>query len=180
MGYSAKAVANYFLSRYRKHGITPLKIQKLVYLAHGWYMAFHEDPLIDDEYAEAWRYGPVFSSLYHEFKHRGRLPIVDFATELEFDDFMETDPKITETTPKVDPSDTQTINLLDKIWSVYGNRSGMELSRITHKTGSPWEETRNETGWRKNAHIDDKRIKAYYKKLGAENRRRKQQEKGTA
>ena len=47
MGYSAKAVANYFLSKYgRKKGITPLKIQKLVYIAHGWHMACHghEDP----------------------------------------------------------------------------------------------------------------------------------------
>ena len=93
MGYSAKAVANYFLAKYGKHGITPLKMQKLVYLSHGWYLAFYDEPLVDDEYAEAWRYGPVFDSLYHEFKHRGRLPITNPARDIDLD-LKETTPKI--------------------------------------------------------------------------------------
>ena len=167
MGYSAKAIANYFLSEYGKHGITPLKMQKLVYLAHGWHLAFHDEALIDDEYAEAWQYGPVFSSLYHEFKHRGRGPIIDPATEVDFEDFKET-------IPKVRRSDERTSRLLDEVWKVYGERSGLELSRITHRPGSPWEETWKKTEGRKNVNINDEVIKKYYKKLGEENRQRRQ------
>ena len=80
MGYSAFAVANYFLRLGRDSGeeITPLKIQKLVYIAHGYHLAFTASdnspnglPLVDDEFAEAWQYGPVFPSLYHHFKRFG-------------------------------------------------------------------------------------------------------------
>ena len=49
-GYPVKAIANYFLKDHRKEGITPLKIQKLVYIAYGWYLAYHQHPLINDEY----------------------------------------------------------------------------------------------------------------------------------
>ncbi len=126
-----------------------------------------DEPLVDDEYAEAWPYGPVFASLYHEFKHRGRRPIMDFATELNLDD-------LTETTPRIPKSDKRTTQLLDQIREVCGRRSGLELSRITHRPGSPWETTRKRTGGRKNANIRDEEIKNYYKKLGRENRQRQQ------
>ena len=163
VGCSAKAVANYFLSKYGKHGITPLKMQKLVYVAHGWHLAFHDEPLVDDEYAEAWEYGPVFSSLYHEFKHRGRLPIVEPATDLDSD--------LNEMAPKIPKSDKQTRRLLDKVWDVYGERSGLELSRMTHRRDSPWATTRERSGGRKNANIRDEDIMAYYKTLREQNQR---------
>ena len=166
-GYSAKHVANYFLAKYGKHGISPLKIQKLVYLAHGWYMAFYDDPLIDDEYAEAWEYGPVFPSLYHEFKHFGRSPITELATEI--------DSEFNEATPRIPREDKKTRGLLDKTWEVYGNFTGMQLSRICHKPGSPWSDAKNDPEWRKNFHIDDDDIRRYYKKL-----RRKNAEKRAA
>ncbi len=62
MGYSAQAVANCFLDLANKENkeITPLKIQKLVYIAHGWFLAVTDKPLVDDEFVEAWQYGPVF------------------------------------------------------------------------------------------------------------------------
>lgn len=155
MGYSAKAVANYFLSKYRKHGISPLKIQKLVYLSHGWHLAFYDDPLVDDEYPEAWQYGPVFASLYHEFKYRGRLPIFDLATEIGID--------LRKSTPKIPKSDTRVRELLDKVWEVYGEFSGIELSAMCHEPDSPWEKTWKGAGGKKNANIRDEEIKAYYK-----------------
>lgn len=163
MGYSAKAVANYFLSKYGKSGITPLKLQKLVYLAHGWHLAYFEEPLVGDEYAEAWQYGPVFSSLYHEFKHKGRSPIDGLATDLDWDN-------LEEVTPRVDKSDKKVRKLLDRVWEVHGRFTGGQLSRMTHKDGSPWAETRKtEGGDRKNSHIPDELIMNYYKKLRDKN-----------
>ena len=166
MGYSAKAVANYFLSQYRSHGITPLKIQKLVYLAHGWHMAYFDDPLVSDEWAEAWQYGPVFPSLYHDFKHRGRLPIIDLAKDL--------DPDLKETTPVIDKSDERIRKLLDRVWEVYGKSTGIELSEICHVPESPWDTARKEFGTRINAHIEDDVIREYYKALKERNSSRDQ------
>ena len=83
MSYSAKAIANYFLglADAEKKPISHLKIQKLVYIAHGWYLAIKGEPLVGDEYAEAWQYGPVFPSLYHEFKIHGSGHITEPAMD---------------------------------------------------------------------------------------------------
>ena len=46
--YSAKEIANYFLELSAKKDISPLKIQKLVYIAHGWHLALYGEPLVQD------------------------------------------------------------------------------------------------------------------------------------
>ena len=159
MGYPAKAVANYFLEKYGDEGISPLKMQKLVYIAHGWHMALYgvENPLVDDEYAEAWKYGPVFASLYHEFKHIGREPILELAMETDIDQHNQ----LKMSTPKVCGEDKEVCRLLDRIWEVYGGYSALKLSAMCHQKKSPWDEARNE-GIR-NAHIVNKEIQKYYK-----------------
>ena len=167
MGYSAKAVANCLLSKFGRHGISPLKLQKLVYLAHGWHLALFDEPLIEDEYAEAWQYGPVFPSLYHEFKHRGRLPIINPATEAEVTKPGNFD--VEYTTPNVPRSDKRTRKMLNRIWEVYGKFSDTQLSAISHRQGSPWETTRIADPVRNNANIDDRVIKEYYRRRLDEN-----------
>ena len=156
---TAKEVANYFLSKYRKHGITPLKIQKLVYVAHGWHLALYDEPLVDDEYVEAWQYGPVFASLYHEFKYRGQLPIVELATKVD----IEPNGARIETTPHIPKSNKKTRKLLDRIWEVYGNYTGLQMSALCHQPDSPWEHARKVALGRRNANICDEKIKEHYK-----------------
>ena len=173
MGYSAFAVANYFLDLVKKDGvkITPLKIQKLVYIAHGYHLAFtardnppNGSPLVNDEFAEAWRYGPVFPSLYHHFKRFGGDPITEFAEDIEFsydDDTGKLDTK--SITPKIDPNDEFPCALLNKIWEVYGEYTGLQLSDITHREGTPWEKTWKRREGFRNAHIPNKVIIQYYR-----------------
>ena len=80
---SAKAVANHFLDLAERDGTTlnPMKIQKLVYIAHGWHLAIMEKPLIHES-VEAWTYGPVIPDLYHEFKRWGNEGIRKRAAEV--------------------------------------------------------------------------------------------------
>ncbi len=54
--------------------ISPLKLQKLVYLVHGWHLAYVERPAINKE-PEAWKYGPVFPEIDHADKIFGSVPI---------------------------------------------------------------------------------------------------------
>ncbi len=165
---TAKEVANCFLSKYKKHGITPLKIQKLVYVAHGWHLALYNKPLVDDEYVEAWQYGPVFASLYHEFKYRGQLPIIEFATKVNID----MNGTRTETTPYIPKSDKETRKLIDRIWEVYKHYTGLQMSALCHQPGSPWEIARNEAPGRRNAHVPDTKIMEHYKEKLDQNRQK--------
>lgn len=163
MGYPAKAIANYFLelAAREKKEITPLQIQKLVYIAHGWYMALygHEKPLVDDEFAEAWEYGPVFPSIYHEFKKYGASPIKEPAYDLRFDEFTE---EWDFWTPRIRTSDENTRAFLEHIWKMYKNFTGGELSSLTHEDDTPWSKAREKYGSIKNAHIENKEIGRYY------------------
>jgi uncharacterized phage-associated protein len=43
--------------------LTPLKLMKLVYIAHGWHMAIENQDLFNNR-IEAWKYGPVIPDLY--------------------------------------------------------------------------------------------------------------------
>lgn len=74
MPYSAKAVANEFLHLAKDEGrsVTPMQLLKLVYFAYGWYWAFADDRLLDER-VQAWKYGPVVPSVYHEFERANRL-----------------------------------------------------------------------------------------------------------
>ena len=173
MGYSAFAIANYFLAHGEKEDvkITPLMIQKLVYIAHGYHLAFTAkydepdgDPLVNDEFAEAWQYGPVFPSLYHRFRKFGGEPITDRAEDNSFV-YDKDSGKVSLKTevPEVKQNDKFVCALLDKVWDVYKGYTGYQLSSVTHKDGTPWDQTMEEHEQRiRNAHISNGRIRDYY------------------
>ena len=67
--------------------------------------------------------------------------------------------------PKIKDVDTQTPELLNKIWDGYGSFTPGQLSTLTHAKDTPWYNTWNKCkGWR-NLHIDNETIKVYYKNL---------------
>jgi uncharacterized phage-associated protein len=66
MAYPASLIAQLFVNRAIKEGnpITQMKLQKMVYVAHGLYLASHNEPLIKENF-QAWRFGPVVPDIYH-------------------------------------------------------------------------------------------------------------------
>ncbi len=78
------AVANAFLDLAKKseEEITHMKLQKLIYIAHGFNLSNFDFPLIDEQ-VEAWRYGPVIRSVYDEFKSYGHDPITKYGGILD-------------------------------------------------------------------------------------------------
>ena len=142
MAYSPVAIANYFISRAAREGapLSHMKLQKLVYFAEGWHLAFKDQQLIDDR-IEAWPYGPVIKSLYHQFKSYRNANIREPETIIEANGG-----RIKVDIPNIPNGDTFTLGLLNKIWEIYGNFSAIDLSTMTHQDGTPWHKTYKERG----------------------------------
>ncbi len=122
--YSPYAVANSFLALARRDGstITNLKMQKLVYFAHGVYLAATDQPLINEPF-EAWSYGPVLRSLYLELRSYGASP-VDTNRQLPAWDSV--------------PPDSQAGRYIAAVWNRLKDYTAGQLVDMTHVHGSPW------------------------------------------
>ncbi len=168
MAYDAKAIANHFLKIAAEQGqrITPMQMLKLVYFAHGWHLALTGEPLIN-ELVEAWEYGPVIPSLYHEFKKFGNQPIIEDAISLRADGmklYMHRDSLDDET----DLTRKEFVDrLLRRVWENYGKLNGIQLSKLTHLHGSPWDATRRkgDNANLKGVDIPNEEIREYFTKL---------------
>jgi uncharacterized phage-associated protein len=149
------AVANYFIQKSFDTGklLTPMKLVKLVYIAHGWHLALYDEPLLD-EGVQAWMYGPVVNSVYHAFKSYGNGQITSLKSVLSGGRALT--PQVTE---NIKP-------FLDKIWDVYGDLNGLQLSTLTHQPQTPWDIVWNQQGGKdsKSAIIANDTIKEHYKK----------------
>jgi uncharacterized phage-associated protein len=131
-----------------------MKIQKLVYFAHGWHLALKDCPLIKES-IEAWPYGPVVPEIYHELKRFGSGVVKGRMR----DEFYET--------PVV--SDSVTRSLIDKVWDVYGGFDDVTLSAMTHRPDTPWSEVQRLHPGRRGIDIPDERMSAYFKSLAERN-----------
>lgn len=100
---------------------TPMQIQKLTYFCHGWKLGLGHGPLFQDA-VESWQYGPVIRAVYHALKHHGSAEIKE---PLHLGgDFSPLEEKI-----------------IERVWMLYGDQSGIELSNLTHAEGTPWHQT---------------------------------------
>lgn len=142
MAYDPLAIANTLLDIANIDGVklTPMKLQKLVYFAHGWYLAIKGEPLIKEQ-VEAWNFGPVIPSLYHAFKRFGNQSISEYAiSECDFESRESFAYSANQSAlQKVPESDKFTCQLLKKIWNVYGKFTPVQLSNMTHEEGTPWD-----------------------------------------
>ena len=118
----ALEVSNYMLGK-KDVVFTPMKLIKMIYIAHGWFMAFHDEdtPLINEP-VEAWKYGPVISSVFHAFKVYERSPITKPAPGYGNGKSFGADEK----------------DIIDTVVSSYGEFTGVALSDMTHREGTPW------------------------------------------
>lgn len=124
--YSPASIANYFLEKMNKlfspqENINSLKLQALIYIANGWYMACYNEkdetfPLINESF-HAWKYNPVCESIYYTFMKFGNNPIPKkcFMKEL----INTNDPLIFKMIHAEIPEDETVKDLLDFIFAKY-------------------------------------------------------------
>jgi uncharacterized phage-associated protein len=156
--YNAISIASLFVQKGIEDGraITPMQANKLVFLSHGWHLAFTDQPLICEQ-VEAWPHGPVVPSIYHHLKrHKGNpIPLLEGTGSACLSEM------------EVIRKDPQVQLLLDSVWKGYGHRTGVELSTITHKQGSPWHMVWVLQGGRvhSNTQIPNLLIRDYYRSI---------------
>jgi len=129
-------VANQILwyANREKSDISPLKLQKMLYFLHGWYLAITGTELIEEPFMR-WQYGPVLPSVYAALRGYGAQPINDYIKEY--------DPSTGTWLPyfvntNVVPQFEQVLN---RVWREYGHFSALQLSSMTHEENTPWNRT---------------------------------------
>lgn len=124
-------VANEFLRLAQEDGqvIDQMKLQKLLFYAHAWHLAYFKGPLFEND-VEAWPWGPVIRDAYIQTKDYKRAPITaplygfsrtggfDLVTPQGVDDGLKP--------------------FIRSVWDVLKKFSGIQLSNSTHASGEPW------------------------------------------
>ncbi len=154
MTYPIKHVVNCFLQKDFEDdaaSITPMKMQKLIYYLHGWHLAITGEPLIAENF-QAWQYGPVEEGLYHLLKGYGGNPITEYIKEWGSDWYK---------SYIVSTQDTNFYNIFNMVYHKYMPFSALQLSTMTHRTGTPWDEARK----RGTPIIENSIIRQYFKEL---------------
>ena len=156
-GYSAALIADYIIAKNRDP-MHSIQVIKTAYIAHGYCLAMLGRPLIREK-AQAWRYGPVFPSMYFALRDNGQNPI----QSLEYCDTMhgskEFDARLDFLKARIDDDRRE---ILDDAIDVYGNLSGNHLISITHAGDTPWSRYYRPGVF--NTVIPDEETKEYYKK----------------
>ncbi|MGB8194071.1 MAG: type II toxin-antitoxin system antitoxin SocA domain-containing protein [Chitinophagaceae bacterium] len=150
MPYPASTIAYAIVKRaeLQDQFVTQMKLQKMVYFAHGYHLAKYDEPLIQEEF-EAWKFGPVVYSLYNQFASFG----IDLIKVKE-------NKKISKELERLNESAKDAI---EYTWEATRHLSAYTLSNWTHEHGSPWDRVYRPGGWP--LPIDNAFIKGYFTKL---------------
>lgn len=109
------------LGDYSQWKITNLKMQKMLYFAHMFFLGRTGQPLIKEEF-EAWDYGPVIPALYSKTSFFGSENIGDIFSDI-----------------KLDPlSNTKEYEVLKETAETLLSRPTSQLVNITHHEKGAW------------------------------------------
>lgn len=152
---TTSSVANEFikLSKESNYELTNMKLVKLMYIAQGLSLSLLDRPLFTNDTIEAWKYGPVIPSVYHEFKHFKSDPITSNSVTLDSEWNFLSEPCLTD-------KDDEKVVLLT--WRLYKDISAKDLVELTHMPGTPWSLTYRPD---QNRIISNELIKRYYDKF---------------
>lgn len=125
-------------------GVDQMKLQKLLYYAQGWHLAWYGDPLFGDA-VEAWAFGPAVGDVYSAYKDCGDEPITQAVGG---------DPgKLGDRERKA----------LKAVVHAYGSLTGPQLASLTHRE-EPWVAAREgyEDGQRSRRAIARDSLRRYF------------------
>ena len=131
----AKALANLLLdwADSDRIGVTPMKLQKLIFFAHADFLIRFERPLIKQEF-EAWDHGPVIPSVFQEFKASAKTPITSRAAS--FNPITAKRETVSCSLPEPE------LSAVRAVYDFYKPASATELSRMSHELEGVWRHAR--------------------------------------
>lgn len=131
MPYPASVIAYAFVKKgiEESNFLTQMKLQKVVYFAHGYHLAKFGTPLIKEQF-QAWQYGPVAPTIYQKYKLYGSdfIKSVDLLNRVS--DFQKYYLQL----------DANAIEAIDYTWETTKDLSASDLSNWTHLPDSPWDQ----------------------------------------
>ncbi|WP_051219059.1 Panacea domain-containing protein [Oceanobacter kriegii] len=135
------------LAQQRQLALSNLQLQKLLYIAHGYLLAWKNKPMFKDDIS-AWKYGPVILGVYNQFREFGAEKIPVGAVEAGVDDH-------------------DVIEALEGTLKLYGDRDPMDLVNLTHQPNTPWYCVYEEEDGKRDlfARIPNDMIKDHYRKV---------------
>jgi len=118
--YNAIDIASFFIRK----GVSPLKLQKLLYYSQVWFFVTERRMLFQDT-IRAWKFGPVVHQVWSEFKYMKRSSVIpqDRAKNVNLKNVQ---------------------GFLEEVWDAYGHLSSSNLVDLTHKE-KPWQIARKGT-----------------------------------
>ncbi len=134
--YDAREVSNYVLKLAISSQVelTQMSLLKIIFYAHGWYLASKGAPLFRQP-VEAWEYGPVVKVVRDAFKEFKKRPINKYAERLDLmsGEFVAVPAQLAD----------EDEEFVASVFATYSKHSAFELSDMTHEAGSPWDKVWN-------------------------------------
>lgn len=148
---SANNACDYIVTMLDEAGeeLNLLKLQKLLYYAQAWYLAFYKKPLFSDKF-QAWIHGPVCRPIYNRFSSTKSL-YSNLSLSDRCDDF------------NLGKIPVAIRRHLDGVLEVYVKFSGSQLEDMTHSE-DPWKIARKgyRTSERCEVELDEALMCTYY------------------
>lgn len=159
MPYHPLSISNGFLELGFRDSVPvdPMKVQKLSFFAHGYYLASQGQPLIQGQF-QAWPFGPVNPTIYEAFKDYKADPITDYGRVYDYAQGA--------AVPVAPPeSDAHFVSVRDFVWRQYGAVPSTRLSNMTHREGGAWDRTWQASGASRSSPIPDEFIREEFAPL---------------
>lgn len=158
--YSALVIASQFVNKSIAEGnpVTQMKLQKMVYIAHGLHLALYGNNLVNEHFS-AWKFGPVIPQIYNFYRSFGSQPITT-RTRLELSSGVGIE-------YNVDVLSDNAENVIEMTWNITKDVDAIRLSNWTHLQGSPWHKAFSGAGCVDfcDATINNDEIKTYFTKV---------------
>lgn len=147
--YNSVSMAKYIIAyaNENRYAMNMTKLQKLLYITYGTYMAVKNERLIN-EHPQAWPFGPVFPTTRNKLLKK------------DFDEIKMSDSDLVEIS-----KDKDMPSLMKLVFSTFGSFTASTLTEWSHKPDSPWEKTTKKPLFVWGDVISDELIMSYFKNI---------------